>query len=351
MEASFVRDLGLLLATDRPLKELWVSSAYTTLKGIGVLRNLVAVSDAKRAILGCNVQTEWKALRKLDEWGVQVQIMPDPPDGIYHPKCLFADPGDGTAWVIAGSANLTEGGLRQNIEAGVRIMGPVSIPAIREARRFFEDLTEAAAPLTPELLEHYREAQEEIRGTKIRETPTSMASLVGLDRGQAIMLTPAGRRLMQNIDVGRFLHYIRHTKMEASYKMVILPLVLQSEAGRLGILDLARQFSSFYQLLASAGHLPERGRMVMREIQGMSLPRVISTLKGAPREALSRPGIVLYSKETVEISPKVWDAMSPAHRETARHLAISRLRGYYREHLGYDEDFSRLLHIAQGTSP
>jgi hypothetical protein len=297
----FVRDLGAALGPGEPLAECWISSAYTSLKGARALKPLIADSRDKHAILGCNPQTEVTALQVLQDWGVAVQIMPDPPNGIFHLKCLYARGEDGRAWVLAGSANLTEGGLSRNIEAGFKVEGLATQPAIREARKFFDDLAEAAAPLTPDLLLHFKEVQKELRAAMRQAAPAAMGSALGMDSSQALLLTPAGRHLVQQVDVNRFHHYIANTKMEASYKMVILPLLLQAPEGRLRLVDLARKFAGFYRLLALGGHEPERGRMAMRRVHELGLKQVMETLKGAPREALSRLGIVLYDGGQVEI--------------------------------------------------
>ena len=349
MEAGFVRDLSTVLTAGEPLAECWFSSAYTSLKGARSLRRLVTASQESHAILGCNAQTEGAALELLQNWGVEVQIMPDPPDGIFHPKCLYAQTRSGEAWVVAGSANLTEGGLRRNIEAGIQVTGPATLPVIRDARRFFADLHEAAAPLTPDLLSHYKAVQQEVQAALRQAASTSMGHALGLDPSQALLLTPAGRGLVRELDASRFHHYITITKMEASYKMVMLPLLLQAPDGRLDLLELARMFAGFYRLLALGGYQPERGRITMRRVSELPLTKVVETLKGAPREALSRPGIVLYEGGSVLINRQVWAAMSPADRERARGLAVGRLAGYYREHLGFETDFSTLLYGAEGT--
>ncbi|HYF76069.1 MAG TPA: phospholipase D family protein [Symbiobacteriaceae bacterium] len=349
MQVDFVRDLGGALSIDQPLEEMWLCSAYTSARGARSLKKLITASQEKHAILGCNAQTEGRALEVLQEWGVEVQIMPDPPGGIFHPKCLYARKADGQAWVVAGSANMTEGGFRQNIEAGIKVMGPTTLAVVRDARRFFEDMHEAAAPLTPDLLRQFKAVQEEVRAALRQVASATMGAVLGLDASQALLLTPAGRGLIHDVDVLRFHHYIRVTKMEASYKMVILPLLLQAPEGRLEMLDLARMFAGFYRLLVMAGRVPERSPMKMRDVAALPIEQVVKTLKGAPKEALSRPGIAVYQGSGVAINRQIWDAMTEGDREGARGLAVERLAGYYREHLGYVADFSSLLYGAEAT--
>ncbi|HYF78493.1 MAG TPA: phospholipase D family protein [Symbiobacteriaceae bacterium] len=350
MQVEFVRDLGAALGAGEPLAECWISSAYTSLKGARSLKPLIAASREKHAILGCNPQTEGAALQVLHDWGVAVQIMPDPPNGIFHPKCLYARGEGDRAWVLAGSANLTEGGLSRNIEAGFKVGGVVSQPAIREARKFFVDLAEAAAPLTPDLLRHFKEVQTELRAAMRQAAPATMGSVLGMDSSQALLLTPAGRHLVHLVDVSRFHHYIATTQMTASYKMVVLALLLQAPEGRLAILELARMFAGFYRLLSLGGYDPERSPMTMRRVEEIGLKKVVSTLKDEPRKALSRPGVVAFSGDQVEINRTIWEAMLPAQQEEARRLAVARMAGYYQEHLGISPDFSTLLYGAERTS-
>lgn len=347
MQADFIRDLKTAVNSGGPLKELRIASAYTSLHGIRLLKRLIGASEARHAILGCNALTDWQALDWLCSREVDVRLRPEPPGGIFHPKCLYAERADGHAWVLAGSANLTEGGLERNVEGGIRVAGPRDLPVMKEARRFFDDLTETSLPLTTQLLAQFRAAHGQFRQVAVGVEP-GLAAPTLLDPGQALRLTPAGQALTNHLNVHRFFHYIETTRMEASYKMVILPLLLQSAAGRMTMVDLAHGFGRFYALLKTERRVAERKGIGMSGAgPGMPLARVLQILKGAPREALSRSGLVLYRGDMVEMIRPVWDPMTPADREHARVLAISRLRRYYQEALGLDADYDRLLRLAQ----
>ncbi len=348
--AGFVRDLGRAVVPAAPVKDLWISAAYTSVQGARALRRLITSSRSSHAILGCNAQTEWQALARLEEWGVQVQLMPDPRGGIFHPKCIYAEGEDGRAWVVAGSANLTAGGFGRNIEAGLKVSGPASLKVIRQAREFFAELAESAAPLTPALLEQFKHAQEEIRQTAAAAEHASMTQMVGLDPGQVMHLTPAGRALVVNVTVHGFFHYITSTRMEASYKMVILALLLQIDTGQLDLIRLACRFAGFYGLLAARSLPPERPGIKMQQVRSLTLKAVQDVLRGAPREALTRSGAVQYTRSYVEVNRQIWAGLNPGDRERARQLATDRLSGYYRDHFGYAADFSQLL-LATETAP
>jgi hypothetical protein len=350
MQVDFVRDLGAVLTAGEPLAECWVSSAYTSLKGAKSLKPLITASREKHAILGCNPQTEGKALELLQDWGVTVQIMPDPPHGIFHPKCFYARGEGDRAWVVSGSANLTEGGLSRNIEAGIRVEAPVSAKVIKETRKFFGDLAEAAAPLTPDLLSHFKEVQKEVQAALRQVAPAAMGMDLGMDSRQAYLLTPAAwQGLSQRVEATRFPHYIAETQMVASYKMVVLALLLQAPEGRLGVVELARRFAGFYRLLELGGFAAERHPMVMGRIREIGMEQVLKTLKDEPRKALTRPGVVVWEGEQVEISRPIWAAMTPGQRMEARGLAVRRLEEYYLQYLRFAADFSSLLFGAEGA--
>jgi len=71
--------------------------------------------------------------------------------------------------VYIGSSNFTRGGLRENVEANVRLAVPRNAPAAVEAQTIFDSMFqgEFATPLTPELESGYRELQAALQEARL----------------------------------------------------------------------------------------------------------------------------------------------------------------------------------------
>jgi len=76
--------------------------------------------------------------------------------GIYHPKVVWCEGADHTLWI--GSNNLTEGGLRQNIECAVFLRSP-EIP--QSFADWFKAIEIASVPFDPSLVSSYRDERDE----------------------------------------------------------------------------------------------------------------------------------------------------------------------------------------------
>ena len=347
--ATFVRDLGRALAPGAALDKLWVSSAYTTTAGVKMLAPLIRTSREARAVLGYNAQTDWRALAQLTGLGVQVQIAPDPPGGIFHPKCLYAEAEAGTGWVLAGSGNLTRGGKEANVEAGLLVSGPRSLRALRDAHHFFVELTEVAVPLSEHLLGAIRTAQAERQQVAV-STEARLPHLPDLDPLLLLPLLPAQQRIRSSLAAQSLHHYIAHTPMNASYKMVIIGLLLLAPPGAVPIEAFARRFFQFYCLLRVQGWEAEQAGMGMARAPQMAPKEVLYYLRGAPREAFAGKGIVLYGRDSIELSPTIWAATAGHEREQLLQMAVDRLQQYYALHLGYQADFGYVLREAARVS-
>lgn len=83
---------------------------------------------------------------------------------VYHPKLYLLRSYDDTATAIVGSSNLTQGGLRANVEVNVALTGELSEDAISDAYSTYSQLKLLPGRVAPdeELLELYGQARKAI---------------------------------------------------------------------------------------------------------------------------------------------------------------------------------------------
>lgn len=199
-----------LLTRERPIGErlgrnlerggrLSVAVAYAKQSGLAALdleRWVAGEGRELRLLAGTDFAlTELGLLRRLEPRpGVRCRVFHRLSGVNFHPKLYVVDQGDRRIAYV-GSSNLTLGGLRNNIEANVRLEGPRDAPELREPEALFEGLfdSEFATPLTTEFEARYTELQEQYRAAQTRypEPPAAdqlrlaEALLVGQYRGTA----------------------------------------------------------------------------------------------------------------------------------------------------------------------
>lgn len=117
---GFLKEIIELLR-DTDFTHIWFLSAYVTENAIYNLRSSIKKSSANiHFLVGVgNGVTSYQALKALLALGVKVYTFDTAKVGsIFHVKEILAY-GDSCAKMICGSANITPGGLTNNIEAGV----------------------------------------------------------------------------------------------------------------------------------------------------------------------------------------------------------------------------------------
>jgi hypothetical protein len=326
MKVEFLTDMAIALLPGEPLDALWLCSAHAGIAGIEALAGLIGTAARCRVLLAYTPRTEWQALQRLLDLGTEVLLLPAPADGRLYPRAIYAQAEAGEAWTLAGSLDLTGGWEVAGPEAAIRVRGSVSLPVMAEARAYFNNLTAGATLLTPELLEGIRGLQEPIS----RVAAAAMAASGAVAGGG-----PAGL----GRQVAPLFEYISSARMESSYRLVILALMLQAPGGRLDQMELGVRFLQFYQLLALRGAAPERQGLAMSQAQGMTPRRAM----GIVREAAEAMGLVHRVGTELLLSRAVWGALTPAARVRARYAAVERLRAYYRAEVGHAPDVSALL--------
>ena len=109
-----------------------------------------------------------------------------------------------------------------------------------------------AVPLSEHLLGAIRTAQEE-RQQVAASAEARLPHLPDLDPLLLLPLLPAQQRIRSSLAAQSLHHYIAHTPMNASYKMVIIGLLLLAPPGAVPIQLFARRFFQFYCLLRAQG--------------------------------------------------------------------------------------------------
>ncbi|MEQ8787436.1 MAG: phospholipase D family protein [Pirellulaceae bacterium] len=120
-------------------------------------------------IVSLNPPTSYEALRSvLSRVNVRVEFVAS---GL-HSKIYIVDSVDGSRFAAIGSSNLTSGGLSGNIETNVLLCGDEVAQFNLESH--FEFISTMAEPLSPEVLERYRETYESY---KRNNPPTARGKL------------------------------------------------------------------------------------------------------------------------------------------------------------------------------
>jgi len=138
--------------------EICISVAHIRSSGLTILKDIVRKVPIIRIIIGIDFNlTEPDALRELLKLGYDCRIFSAQIIGeevVFHPKMYIIKREDQLI-VIVGSSNLTEGGLRRNIEHSLVIMGRSEFPAIKAAVSAFEECWKQAVPLNASFVNNY----------------------------------------------------------------------------------------------------------------------------------------------------------------------------------------------------
>lgn len=346
-------DLQIHLASDlssfvagltEPAADLWLASAYASLGGLQAFAPAIARARRCQATLGVAPATDPAAVRALQRSGVDLRLVQGAEGSIFHPKCYLSRCDDGRVRAAVGSANLTEGGLGRNAELLLVLAGPEDHPLLSELIGYQQEHHAGGAPVTPELLRHLE---------AIHAAHAQVAAALDLP-------PPAAPSQQLGAWFWRecFRRYVAENPLSASYKLVILDLLLATEHGQLPLPELTHRFAAFYRLLAQAGLPPERwtgpkppllaGAAAMRE------PQVRQVLLAEPRRALGHPGIVLFepgeAPTLARIGRRYWLALSAEDVAEARGKLRARLRRYYAERVGVRADVVPALEAAASAA-
>lgn len=342
--------------------KLWLCSAYLSRDGVTAIADLLAAAPTIESVLGAGHLTDPAALRSLQGYRSAIHLVPHDPGGAeFHPKCYLGRRRDGQAWAAVGSANLTGGGAGGNVELLATVTGPGDHPFFADLTDWLEEMRSCALPLTPDLLAaveqmhgaHRAAAREQAAGADpaaVREQLTG-----ALSAGGTPLVT--ARELVQRLHRQVLLQYVRTTKVFASYKLVILGLLLRTRHGRLSLSECARRFHTFYLALAAAGQQPERGTghppPDMLHPQRLDQEAVERLLMKEPRRAFHNTGRVVFTgtppRAEVAVPRPLWVATSPTLRQVAFAVVVERLEQYYLSHTGTARAVRAALDAAAGA--
>lgn len=164
---SSAREFGVSLAHDlASAQEANIAVAFAKESALRRLDLTSFVNGGGRLRLVAGTDfflTELDLLRRLEEHvePSNLRLFHSPDDTTFHPKVYCLDRGD-TRIAYVGSSNLTSGGLFSNVEANVRMEGPLAAPEIQRVSRMFHDWfdSEHATSLDPLFAERYDELQK-----------------------------------------------------------------------------------------------------------------------------------------------------------------------------------------------
>ncbi len=145
-----------------PFTELVTESSriYVAAPYVTKTEDLLAAAKNGRHVdllVGLNTTTRPEALWAVHE---QANIEVRYYTHLFHGKLYLFDNA-----ALVGSSNLTDGGLRFNREATIRLDEPDDVETIEELRRLFAELWDSAPTLTTEKLKRFTEAYERFRPT------------------------------------------------------------------------------------------------------------------------------------------------------------------------------------------
>lgn len=328
-----------------PTAELWLCSAYVNDQGVTAMAPLLRSSGSARALLGAGPLTDPAALRSLETtYRSDVRLVPHGGGSEFHPKCYLGLRRDGSAWAAVGSANLTGRGAGENVELLATVEGAADHPFFTDLTDWLAEVESFALKLTPDLLaalEEVRRAYGPLSDATAQASQDLAAALQAQAPGSDALTT--ARALVDRLQREALLQYIQSTRLFASYKLVILGLLLKTVDGRLGLSECARRFQAFYLGLEAAGVQPERGTGVppplMLRPSRLAPAQVEQLLMDAPRTAFHGTGGVVLFREggpevRVMIARSLWRATDQPSREEAFGVVLQRLEEYYLQHVG-----------------
>lgn len=148
---SKINHLDVILQQFEEANEIWLATAFLKMSGLHLLlpaiKNHVKVNKSIQIIVGQNFGlTEPEALRKLHkmfEKKVNANLFIDKAEvktSVFHPK-LFLFKNNQKGVIIAGSANITKGGLITNQEASLVSNTKITNSDWKDAIKYFEEIS------------------------------------------------------------------------------------------------------------------------------------------------------------------------------------------------------------------
>jgi HKD family nuclease len=143
-----------------PFTDLMHKSTQLCIAAPYVTETTALLSAAKsgvsvRLLVGLNASTSPKALSEVFELpNLAIRYL----TRRFHAKIYISD----TA-ALVGSSNLTDGGLRSNREATIRLKQPNDFDAIEELRLLFNELWESAQVLTTDKMKRFTQAHNQFK--------------------------------------------------------------------------------------------------------------------------------------------------------------------------------------------
>lgn len=330
-------------------RELWLCSAYVTREGLAAIGDLLASAEEVHAIFGAGPLTDPEALQELQQRGTAVGLILHSPGAEFHPKCYMGIRADGQAWAVVGSANLTGRGAGANVELLVTVTGSQDHPFMADLRDWLQEVERFSAPLTSDLLQSLHQVHtayvqaaavaDAAQAEMLRVLAASCcAARTGGTETMPRPSTAGAAELARRLNEHALVHYIQTTRLFASYKLVILGLLLQAPNGRLTLSECAWRFHMFYLTLQAAGQQPERASgsppPLMLHPDRLTQAEVERLLLQEPRQAFHRSGrVVVFQNDgrgwEVFIARPLWVATTGSGRERALAAVLDRLEAYY----------------------
>lgn len=169
IHASFPGAMPLIDLLEKSLLQeepqaIAIASAFVSLPGFEEIEKIISLQSLKmkRIIIGLsNGISHPTAIQMAIDTGWEVRLGKTPPKGIFHPKFIlcgrsFKRSGEVNmpTFCYVGSSNLTNGGLRRNIECGQLSLGATILPTATTA---WSSIWKNSTPANTSLLKKYSE--------------------------------------------------------------------------------------------------------------------------------------------------------------------------------------------------
>lgn len=157
-----VTELKRALRLTKP-QVIGIVSAFVSVSGVELFASFLEDLGVRecRLVAGIDLMlTHPQALHNAQKAGWKVRIGKSG-DGIFHPKLIISGQRfkansciQNPSFVYLGSGNLTDSGLRKNVECGIIMRGQSCVHELSDA---FATIWQRSDPLTPRLLDKYSE--------------------------------------------------------------------------------------------------------------------------------------------------------------------------------------------------
>ncbi|MGH2495489.1 MAG: phospholipase D-like domain-containing protein [Ktedonobacteraceae bacterium] len=320
---------------DYPHSDIDLSVAYVSAIGVSWLQTLFKSANRVRAVVGLCPINRVNAFVELQDYGVDVYVYVAGPRKIFHPK-IYYGASNGQAWAMVGSSNLTQKGLSINIERNLFIAG----------QRLAEPFIAIEAQLGVFRSQAYS-FDDEIR-RRLREVERKMPRSISEDEyvkklieagfNPKTKIDSAIPTEVQQVALETILEFARSTRLEYSYQMLLLLVMLYRTDGngQISVGDAANCFSQFYKLRKEAG-LPVEKKKALRSAvvdkADLSLLAMSRIIKIDPFPRFERRGLLDLSEDDryFIVNPALLTALLPQDKDELRSIAIARLAEHYEE--------------------